>query len=610
VRLVLKTVNLLSILCVSILVCLSLCAIPPVQASIWAPFHTKTEMNNMFKSLCERHPAQASYVSIGKSVLEWDIWLFRFGNSSGSTVLWDGQMHGNEDYGSEILWLIAQWLFSGDSRAQRILENNYILMVPVVNIDVWGRYNARDVNLNRNFETGWNKGAEHPGSSPFSEPETQALRKVFTDYKPDFYVNLHQGSNGYFSYYSGSNLTVASQVTNRARQIANELGVNPYRVHSMGSSGYAIGDAYSLANASSWLAEVDPKWIHTDVEWNRIVDEMYPKCLAMFIAMCEVFTPVPQPSPSPQPQPSPSPQERKSETSNVKSSPIVPTKITLSTSESICYTGQKIEFQGSLTSEIGNLYGNTILISCSNNEGSTWNNITSAMMTSNGTYSASWTPDNTGSYIVKASWQGNKSFSGANATYKLTVLSKREQDGFIVISNSSILALAFNPETKELKFSLSCEEDTVGYFNATIPKNLLAGNPWRVKIDNELASFQLSENATHIIISASYSFSNTLQVAIVGTWTATEFSSPLLAYIIAGALLFAAVMFLLFRKRLRSSSFYSRLSSKKTKSSKLSANQRNIKSFRELLRNKNYPIYLTNTFLRFSLNSVSALPRR
>jgi hypothetical protein len=564
VGLVLKTTNLLSTFCILLLIFPFLCAIQPVQASIWAPFHTKTEMNNMFKSLCESHPGQASYVSIGKSVLEYDIWLFRFGNSSGSTVLWDGQLHGNEDYGSEILWLIAQWLFSGDSRAQRILENNYILMIPVVNIDVWGRYNAHDVNLNRNFETGWNQGAEHPGSGPFSEPETQALRKVFTDYKPDFYVNLHQGSNGYFSYYSGGNLTVASQVTNRARQIANDLGANPYRIHSMGSSGYAIGDAYYLANASSWLAEVDPEWIHTDVEWNRLVDEMYPKCLAMFIAMCEAFTYVPQPSPSPQPQPSPSPQERKSETSNVKSSPPAPTKITLSTSESICYTGHKLEFQGSLTSEIGDLGGNTVLISCSTNEGSTWNNITSAMTNSNGAYSVSWKPESTGRFIVKASWKGNKSFLGANATCKLIVFSKREQDGFIVISNSSILALAFNPETKELNFSLSGEKDTVGYFNVTIPKNLLAGNPWRVRIDNELSSFQLSWNATHTFISANYSFSNTLQVRIIGTWTATEFSSPFLAYVIAGAVLFSIMMLLLFRKRLRNQSFSSRLSNKKT----------------------------------------------
>lgn len=282
-----------------------ICSTQPVQASIWAPFHTKTEMNNLFKSLCASHPTQASYVSIGKSVLEYDIWLFRFGNPNGSAVLWDGQMHGNEDYGSEILLLIAQWLFSGDSAAQRILENNYILMIPVVNIDVWGRYNAHDVNLNRNFETGWNKGAEHPGSSPYSEPETQALRNAFQDYNPDFYVNLHQGANGYFSYYSGGNRTLVSEVTNRAKQIASDLGMSPYRVHLMDGTGFAIGDAYSLANASSWLAEVDPEYVHTDVEWQRLVNTMYPKCLAMFIAMCETFTTAPSPPPSATPSPTP-----------------------------------------------------------------------------------------------------------------------------------------------------------------------------------------------------------------------------------------------------------------------------------------------------------------
>src|SRR3990172_7282311 len=179
---------------IALLICGFWSALKPAHASIYDPWHSKPDMINNFKTLCESHPTQSSFRSVGKSYQENDIWLFMFGNSSGGVVLWDGQMHGNEDYGSEILWLIAQWLFSEDSRAQSILQNNCVLMIPVVNIDVWGRYNARDVNLNRNFETGWSASAENPGSYPCSEPETQVMRSVFQTYEPDFYVNLHQGS--------------------------------------------------------------------------------------------------------------------------------------------------------------------------------------------------------------------------------------------------------------------------------------------------------------------------------------------------------------------------------------------------------------------------------
>ena len=259
-----------------------------VTGSIYDPWTPKADMIDNFKSLCDSHSNQASYKSIGKSQLGNDIWMFRFGNPDGGVVLWDGQMHGEEDYGTEILWLMAQWLFSGDPRATNILQTNYVLMVPIVNIDVWGRYNARGVNLNRNFATGWSANAEKPGSSPFSENETKVMRNVFQEYKPNFYVNLHQGaSRSYFAYFSESDRNLADQVTSRAERIAGDLGVDSYSVSRMRSTGFAIGDAFYLGGSSSWLVEVDPGWVHTEENWQRLVNTMYPKCLAMFIAMCE-----------------------------------------------------------------------------------------------------------------------------------------------------------------------------------------------------------------------------------------------------------------------------------------------------------------------------------
>jgi PKD repeat protein len=272
-----------------LLLFIAMCPPVPVYGGIYDPWHAKVWFTNNFKSLCDRYPTQASFESVGETYRGNDIWLFKFGNPRGGVVLWDAQLHGNEDFGSEILWLIVQWLFSDDPVAQVILERNYVLMIPVVNVDSYGRYNARNVNLNRNFETGWSASAEYPGPYACSEPETQVLRSVYRAYDPAFYVNLHQGaSSSRFWYYSRSDETVADQVLSRAGQIASDLGVTLYRSGPMGSTGFAIGDAYSLVGASSWLAEVDVSWTHTDEEWQRLVKTMYPRCLAMFIAMCEL----------------------------------------------------------------------------------------------------------------------------------------------------------------------------------------------------------------------------------------------------------------------------------------------------------------------------------
>jgi len=269
-----------------------------VYGDVWDPWHTKSEHISRMKSLCDSH-SEASYVSIGKSEQEKDIWMFKIGWEGGGVVMWDGQLHGNEDFGSEIIYLMTEWLLeSGDERAERILERNLILFVSVVNTDSYGRYNSRDVNLNRNFVTGWSSSAENPGPSPASEAETQVMRSIFQEYKPDFYVNLHQGTGPWFKYYRDSDRTLANEVLSRAEEIAdNELSYlhnsqwngSLMSPGSLGGStpGYAIGDAYTVACASSWLCEVDESWRHDSATWSELENRMYPQCLAMFIAMAE-----------------------------------------------------------------------------------------------------------------------------------------------------------------------------------------------------------------------------------------------------------------------------------------------------------------------------------
>lgn len=264
-------------------------------------YHTHEELINVFKSMCDRHGELASYRSVGKSYEGRDIWMFEIGNSEGGRILWDGSLHGDEEQGYEIIYLIAAWLLeSGEPAAERILERNHVLFVPIVNIDSYARQNRNfencryGVDLNRNFENGWQAMAcdpnNYPGPYPASEPETQVMGNVFATYKPTFYVNLHQGSSSaMLAYYRGSDPTLINQMSARYDEISGERGVRQYSVRSMGSNGFAIGDAHDFGSCA-WLFETqDSSWYYESTHsYNDVVNIYFPKCLPVFVAMCEV----------------------------------------------------------------------------------------------------------------------------------------------------------------------------------------------------------------------------------------------------------------------------------------------------------------------------------
>ena len=139
-------------------------ALQQTQSGIFDPFHTKEEKTAMWKTLWDSH-ANTEYFSVGKSYDKHDILLFAVGNQTGGRVLWDSEIHGNEDKGSEILFLLAKWLLeSNTSQAKKILEQNYVMFIPMVNNqNVRGngdtQISPNGVDLNRNFETGWRKSS-------------------------------------------------------------------------------------------------------------------------------------------------------------------------------------------------------------------------------------------------------------------------------------------------------------------------------------------------------------------------------------------------------------------------------------------------------------------
>ena len=114
-----------------------------------------------------------------------------FQAAPGGTLLIGG-MHGNER--ATILLLL-----SFQDRIQRsgcVASSSLpVGIIALANPDGYlhnTRYNARGVDLNRNFETGWSpKSVEPSGSAPWSEPETRALRDFILCQRPERIVTLH-----------------------------------------------------------------------------------------------------------------------------------------------------------------------------------------------------------------------------------------------------------------------------------------------------------------------------------------------------------------------------------------------------------------------------------
>jgi protein MpaA len=141
--------------------------------------------------------------TIGYSVQGRPIYAYYFGSGS-TTVLFTGAIHGSE---LSSKYIMDGWVAHLEERAREIPSGRQVVVVPAVNPDgvaSRSRYNARSINLNRNFATtnwvsdtpvsgGVEKGAG--GASASSEPETTALVALTQRLQPRLVVTYHsQGS--------------------------------------------------------------------------------------------------------------------------------------------------------------------------------------------------------------------------------------------------------------------------------------------------------------------------------------------------------------------------------------------------------------------------------
>jgi protein MpaA len=100
-------------------------------------------------------------------------------------------IHGNEAVGTPLVRRLGAHLREHPD----LLEGRTAVLLAVANPDGMARsirYNARGVDLNRNFEAANRVTDEHSGKTALSEPESRIIRELIERYKPDRIVSIHQ----------------------------------------------------------------------------------------------------------------------------------------------------------------------------------------------------------------------------------------------------------------------------------------------------------------------------------------------------------------------------------------------------------------------------------
>ncbi len=95
-----------------------------------------------------------------------------------------GCHHGNEDISAEVPMYFLNYVFTNYGVNPDVtywVDNREIWVIPLLNPDGYvnnSRYNANNVDINRNYSFHWGQSATNYGPFPFSEVETQVVRDL------------------------------------------------------------------------------------------------------------------------------------------------------------------------------------------------------------------------------------------------------------------------------------------------------------------------------------------------------------------------------------------------------------------------------------------------
>lgn len=189
---------------------------------------------------------------IGHSVEGRPITAYFFGKGS-QHVLFTGAIHGNERSSS---YLMEHWMDELEKHYDQIPSHRRVVVIPEVNPDGLAhhtRYNARGVDLNRNFAVSdWQKdiadvnGEPLPGGGgqeAMSEPEVKALAAFTQRLRPVLTMSFH----------SVGGVVIANQAGNSSTLASRYASMTPY-YNGTGQSS-EVFDYQITGTYDDWIAE-------------------------------------------------------------------------------------------------------------------------------------------------------------------------------------------------------------------------------------------------------------------------------------------------------------------------------------------------------------------
>ncbi len=236
--------------------------------------------------LAAEHPGLVRLTSAGQSRAGLDLHLLEIADFNNpdriplderEVIYLDGGTHSNEYSGVYFTTEWAQFLldeFETDATAKWIVENRHVFILPMVNPDgshAFGRVNAIDVNINRNFPATWGTVEElpvlnWPGPWPASEPETQAVINVLQTTSPDFVQSTHCCGNLWLHPYGAEQLGHApdfDMYSNICINVFPDLTLDVEKSQCgetwstiYPAAGTTLDEGYAQVGASSWSYEM------------------------------------------------------------------------------------------------------------------------------------------------------------------------------------------------------------------------------------------------------------------------------------------------------------------------------------------------------------------
>jgi predicted deacylase len=269
-----------------------------VLSAVFGPGSVQIAQESARNIMGPARPQGESHV-IGYSFEKRPIAGYRFGHGH-RTVIFVGGIHGGYEWNTILLAYQAIDYFT--DRPDAVPEDVTLIIIPTANPDgqyaitgkegpfelsdlspdsAAGRFNGRGVDLNRNWDCGWESTAwwrdraVSGGKKPFSEPESRALRDFFLEKRPEGVIFWHSKAGAVYA-------AGCQELFKPARYLADVYG---------SASGYPVADQFAYyevtGDASDWLSTQGIPSItvelasHDQIEW--------PKNLAGMIAVLDHF---------------------------------------------------------------------------------------------------------------------------------------------------------------------------------------------------------------------------------------------------------------------------------------------------------------------------------